>query len=78
MSELGDWDWHIHTVLYKINNWEPAVEHRDLSSVLCGALNVNFKVNLKKSGYMYMCNKFTLLYGRKLMQYCKATLPKQN
>ena len=37
MSALGGWDWPIHTLVYKTDAWgEPAVGHRDLSSVFCG------------------------------------------
>ena len=39
-DELGDWDWHICTTMYKIDNsWLSTVYHRELCSVLCGDLN---------------------------------------
>ena len=41
---------------------EPAVQHRELYSVLCGDLNG--KEIQKKRGYMYMYGSFTLLYSR--------------
>ena len=42
VDELEDWDWHIYIIdtMYKIDNQrEPAVQHRELYSVLCGDLN---------------------------------------
>ena len=36
-DELGDWDWHKYTAMHK-TEWEPAVQHRELCSVLCGDL----------------------------------------
>ena len=39
-EELGDWDSHICTTVYKIDNWRKlAVQHREVYSVLCGDLN---------------------------------------
>jgi len=60
-DKLGDWDWH--SARYKIDNWwEPTVWHRELYSTLCNGLYVNSI--LKKSGYMCLCNWFTLIYSR--------------
>ena len=40
MEKLGDWDWHIHTAIYKIDNqWEPTVQHRELCFILGNGLN---------------------------------------
>ena len=39
-DKLGDWDWHIHTTIYKIDNQQgPTVEHRELYSIFCNNLN---------------------------------------
>ena len=41
-EELGDGDWCTNATetVYQIDNWwEPAAQHRELSSVLCGDLN---------------------------------------
>ena len=39
-DELGDWDWHIYTIMYKIDNlWQPNIQHRELYSMLCGDQN---------------------------------------
>ena len=36
---LGDWDWHLYTTTYTTDNSrEPTVQHRELSSMLCGDL----------------------------------------
>ena len=60
-DKLGDWDWH--SAEHKIDNWwEPTVWHRELYSTLCNGLYVNSM--LKKSGYMCLCNWFTLLHSR--------------
>ena len=38
-NELGDWGWHVHTTMCEIASWwDPAGEHRELSSVLCDDL----------------------------------------
>ena len=34
---IGNWDWHIYTTVYKVDNWwEQIVYHRELYSMLCG------------------------------------------
>ena len=40
-DKLGDWDKYIYSIdtMYKIDNWESTVEHKELYSVLCGDLN---------------------------------------
>ena len=36
----GIWDRHVHTAIFKIDNQEgPPVQHRELSSMLCGSLD---------------------------------------
>ena len=54
-DEMGD---------YSVQNrqWEPATQHRELYSALCGDLNV--KEIQKKRGYMYMYSWFTFPYSR--------------
>ena len=37
-DELRESDWHIYTATCKIDMWEIAVEHRELSLVFCGDL----------------------------------------
>ena len=34
----GLWDGHIHSVIFKMNNQGPAVQHMELCSILCGIL----------------------------------------
>ena len=49
---LGDCGWHTHTTesLYEIGDWgEPALQHRELYSVLCGDLNGK---EIRKRGYV--------------------------
>ena len=39
-ERLGVWDWHVHTAIFKIDNQQgPAVQHRELCSILCNNLN---------------------------------------
>ena len=65
---MGVWDWHRHTELYRVTSqWGPAVEHRELYPIFCD--NLCGEKNLKKNGYVYMYNKVTLLYSRKLSHY---------
>ena len=36
----GIWDRHVHTAIFKIDNQEgPPIQHRELSSMLCGSLD---------------------------------------
>ena len=59
-DKLGDWDWHTHTTIYKLDNQQgPTVEHRELYSIFCN--NLYGKSIFKNSGYMYMYNWSTLL-----------------
>ena len=32
-DELRHWDWHIHTDMYEIGQWEPAIEHKELCTL---------------------------------------------
>ena len=37
---MGVWDGHVHTAIFKMDHKQgPAVEHRELCSVLCGSLD---------------------------------------
>ena len=39
-ESLGVWDGHVHTAIFKMDHKQgPAVEHRELCSVLCGSLD---------------------------------------
>ena len=39
-GELGSWDGHVHAAILKMDQQQrPAVEHRDLCSMLCGSLD---------------------------------------
>ena len=38
----GDWDGHVHTALFKMDNQQgPTTQHRELCSMLCNNLNGN-------------------------------------
>ena len=52
-NRLGVWDWHVHTAIFKTDNQQgPAVEHRELCSILCN--NHIREKNLKKNRYIYI------------------------
>ena len=55
---MGDWHWHIHTTIYKVDNWIRTyhVAQGTLRSTLWWPI---WKKNLRKRGYMYMYNWFT-------------------
>ena len=39
-GELGSWDGHVHAAILKMDQQHgPAVEHRELCSMLCGSLD---------------------------------------
>ena len=39
-GELGSWDGHVHAAILKMDQQQgPAVEHRELCSMLCGSLD---------------------------------------
>ena len=39
-DRLGVWDWHVHTVIFKIDNQQrPTVYHRELCLIFCNNLN---------------------------------------
>ena len=51
-DKLGDWDQHIYTTIYKINNRQGlTVQHREIYSVLCN--NLYGKESEKKQIYVY-------------------------
>ena len=39
-ARVGDWDWHVHTAIYKADNQQgPTASYRELYSILCNNLN---------------------------------------
>ena len=66
---LGTWDWHIQTTLYGIGNWQgPAIQHREIYSILCNNLHGKKRMNI------YMCNLIHFAIHLKLIQHCKSTI----
>ena len=77
-DELGDWDWHIHTTMCKIDSqWEPAVQHRELSSLLCDDLDGwdgGGGGRSKREGIQVYIQLIHFIVQQKLTQHCKAIL----
>ena len=62
-EKLEDWDWRIHTSIYKIDNQHgPTV---NTGNSIQNSVMTYMGKEPKKSGYVDMYNWFTLLYSRK-------------
>ena len=61
---MGDWDWHIHTTIYKADNqYRLHLLYSTGNSAQYTAMpSMESESKKKNCGYMYAYNWFTLLY----------------
>ena len=71
-DELGDWDGHIYTTMYKIDNYcKSTIQHQEIYSMLCGDLN---EKEIQKEGTYVNTQQVHFAMQQKLTQHCKETI----
>ena len=77
-DELGDDAWHIYTTVCKTDSWwEPAAQHRELSSMLCDDLDGHDGREVQEGGDNGICVYVWLIHftvQQKLTQHCRAII----
>ena len=64
------------TALYKTDSqWEPAIQHRELSLGLLDDLESGWEWGSMREGIHVYRQLIHFVVQQKLMQYCKATIP---
>ena len=76
-DELGDQDWHVYTTMCKTDSQrEPAVQHRELSLVLCDDLDGwdggGGEREVQREGIYVYIQLIRFIVQQKLTQHCKA------